>query len=51
MLLLIAISLAVAAAAMSPLGTGLFDTSMWVAKVVTPSDWEDNWPATTTLTH
>jgi hypothetical protein len=39
---LIAISLALAYAALKPLSEGLFDTSMWVAKILAPPDAEDN---------
>jgi|ERR1019366_8937597 hypothetical protein len=39
---LIAISLALAYAALKPLGEGLFDTSMWVAKILTAPETEDN---------
>ncbi len=39
---LIAISLALAYAALKPLSEGLFDTSMWVAKILAAPEAEDN---------
>src|SRR5438445_2017039 len=38
----IAISLALAYAALKPLSDGLFDTSMWVAKILAAPETEDN---------
>jgi hypothetical protein len=42
MYLLIALGLAAAYAVISPLGDGLLDTSMWVAKILAPPEAEDN---------
>ena len=40
--LLISIGLAFTSAILKPLGEGLFDTSMWVAKILAPNDAEEN---------
>src|ERR1035441_4593379 len=42
MLILIATGLAVLYALLKPMSDGLFETSLWVAKIVTPADSEDN---------
>ena len=42
MMLIIALALALAYATLKPLSEGLFDTSMWVAKILMPSDVENN---------
>jgi len=41
-MLIIALALALAYATLKPLSEGLFDTSMWVAKILMPSDFENN---------
>jgi hypothetical protein len=42
MYLLISIGLSLAYAILKPLSDGLFDTSMWVAKILYPTDADDN---------
>ncbi len=42
MFLLIAFALAMVCAILKPLGDGLLDTSLWVAKILTPPDIEDD---------
>jgi hypothetical protein len=39
---LVAIGLMLVYAALKPLSEGLFDTSMWVAKILAPSEFQDN---------
>lgn len=41
-LLQFSLALAVAHAVLKPLSDGLFDTSMWVSKILAPPDAEDN---------